>query len=303
MTKIVEPTVKSTHDASASAGYVTPEGGEVDNANVNRKGTAKSKKQGMPNADTSAADTVTIAPAGQVTKEDLAMVFDGVELSEDAMTKALTLFEAAVSVKVEEISASLEEKYNTELAEAVDDLENKVSDYLEIFTEEYMTENELAIENGIKAEMAESLITSLRDIFMEHNVDIPDEKVDIVESLTSRIVELEEDLNESIKEKIESKKLIESYEKTKVLDELSEDLDDVSREKFKKLTEHVSFKDENSFKEKATLIKENISTKTAVTVVTLTETVDVPANVETETKTPTASRMSDYLKAMQTLGS
>lgn len=243
--------IKNTHDGGEA---------EVEKVSGNHK-RPKDKNVGDKKADESAAEKVSVMPSGAVRKEDLDILFDGSELSEDFQNKALTLFEGAVSAKIEEIKESLETEYEEKLTESVASYEDKLSDFLDIFVENYMTENELAIENGIKAEIAESLIDGLKTLFNENNIEVEEDKVDIVETLSQRVAELESDLNESMDAQREKDNIIESFEKSKILDELLEDLDDVSKEKVMKLTENMSFNGSEGFTESVNILKESVTSK------------------------------------------
>ncbi|PCJ96752.1 MAG: hypothetical protein COA52_00665 [Hyphomicrobiales bacterium] len=282
--------VKSTHDDSAAAGVVAPAGG------ANHKRPADKKQ--AEKADKSVAQKAEVSPAGKVRKEDLDLLFKGANLSEDFQDDAFTLFEGAVSLKITEIKEELEAENVEKLSEAVEELEEKLSDYLDIFTEKYMEENELAIENGIKSEIAESLIDDLKTVLSEHNIDIPADKVDIVETLTERVSELETELNESLEATIADKKLLESHVKNKALEELSEDLDDVSKEKLAKLVEHVSFNNEEDFNKAALVLKESIVPTKTTKEDQLLEVTAVPLE-----ENASGSLMSKYIKAANDMSS
>jgi len=266
--------VKSTHSDSAAAGAVTPAGGtnkkRPADKNVGDKVADKLKTKDV-------SDKVGVESAGKVRKEDLDLLFQGTELSEEFQNKAFNLFEGAVSVKVSEITEELREEFEAELVESKAALEERLSDYLEIIADNYMKENELAIENGIKAEISESLLTALKDILSEHNIDVPEDKIDIVESLSERIAELEVELNESIVSNAATTKLIEAQAKKDIMDTLTEGMDDVSKDKLVKLTNHLSFDDHESFTEAATMLKETVnpSKSTSGDKTQLNESVDI----------------------------
>tara|TARA_B100000131_G_scaffold224222_1_gene215843 strand:- start:96 stop:1034 length:939 start_codon:yes stop_codon:yes gene_type:complete len=182
-------------------------------------------------------------------------------LSEEFKRKAATVFEAAVKSKIRDEVERLEEEYKTELDESIEqtksELSEKVDTYLNYVVEEWMKENELAIERGLKGEIAEDFISGLKTLFEDHYVDIPDEKYDVLEAQSEKITELEGKLNESIQQVVELRKDKGSLIREKVISEASEDLADTEIEKFKSLTEDVEFTDEESFREKLGTLKES----------------------------------------------
>ena len=199
-------------------------------------------------------------------KEDIDALVEGEELSEEFKAKASTIFEAAVHQKVMEIAASkvdeMEQEYQTELQEEIvtfrDDLTDKVDGYLNYVTEEWMKENELALESSLKSEITEEFMGGLKDLFTEHYIEVPEEKVDIVENLFDKVEDLEGQLNQSVQENIKVKNELNEYRKDKILEEVCEDLADTQSEKMKTLAEGVSYEDDSeNFEEKVKTIKEN----------------------------------------------
>jgi hypothetical protein len=199
-------------------------------------------------------------------KEDIEALVQGEELSEEFKTKAATIFEAAVHQKVMEIATKktedLEKEYQTNLQEEIisfrDELTDKVDGYLNYVVEEWMKENELALEGSLKGEITEEFIGGLKDLFTEHYIEVPDEKVDIVESLYDKVEELEEKLNSQIEDNVKTKDELNEYRKDKILEEVCEDLADTQSEKMKSLVEGVSYEeDADNFENKVKTIKEN----------------------------------------------
>ena len=199
-------------------------------------------------------------------KEDIDALVEGEELSEEFKAKASTIFEAAVHQKVMEIAASkvdeMEQEYQAELQEEIvtfrDDLTDKVDGYLNYVTEEWMKENELALESSLKSEITEEFMGGLKDLFTEHYIEVPEEKVDIVENLFDKVEDLEGQLNQSVQENIKVKNELNEYRKDKILEEVCEDLADTQSEKMKTLAEGVSYEDDSeNFEEKVKTIKEN----------------------------------------------
>ena len=199
-------------------------------------------------------------------KEDIDALVEGEELSEDFKSKASTIFEAAVHQKVMEIAASkvedMEKEYQSELQEEIvsfrDELTDKVDGYLNYVVEEWMKENELALESSLRSEITEEFMGGLKDLFKEHYIEVPDEKVDIVENLFDKVEDLESQLNDKVQDNIKVKAELNEYRKDKILEEVCDDLADTQAEKMKSLVEGVSYEDDSEkFEEKVKTIKEN----------------------------------------------
>jgi hypothetical protein len=183
------------------------------------------------------------------------------DLSEDFKSKAATIFEAAVKSKVNEakkkMNASYEEKLKEEVETTKSELVEKVDSYLNYVVEEWMQDNKLAIERGIKGEIAEDFISGLKKLFEDHYIDVPDEKYDVLEDQASKIEDLEKKLNEQIEKNVEQNKAIGELKRQDIIDEASKDLADTAKEKFNKLAEEVEFSNEEDFKTKVSTIKES----------------------------------------------
>ena len=183
------------------------------------------------------------------------------DLSEEFKPKAATIFEAAIKSKVREIEESMEADYNkkfeTESTKQKSELVEKVDNYLNYVVNEWMKENELAIEKGIKGEIAEDFINGLKKLFEDHYIDVPDEKYDVLEDQASKIEELEKKLNEEIGKNVELNKKSNMLERADILADVASDLADTSKEKFAKLTEEVEYSDAETFKKKCETIKES----------------------------------------------
>jgi len=197
------------------------------------------------------------------------------DLSEEFKTKAATVFEAAVKSKVRSEVERMEEEYKTELEEDInatkDELTEKVDTYLNYVVEEWMKENELAVERGLKGEIAEDFISGLKQLFEDHYVDVPDEKYDVLEAQSEKISELEGKINEMMEASITLKSNNAELVKEQVMSEVSSDLAETEIEKFKSLIEDVDYSNEASYREKLSTLKESYFPK-SVTVVT--ETID-----------------------------
>ena len=193
--------------------------------------------------------------------EDMDALFSGESLSEEFKSKAATIFEAAVVAKattvVEEIENELTEQFDAAVEQIKEELSQKVDDYLSYFVEEWTKENQVAIETGLKAEIVEDFMTGLRDLFVEHYIDIPTEKVDIVEELTAKVEELDAALNEQIKSAVELQKELSESKKIEAIHAVCEGLTQTQVEKMKSLAEGVEFTTEEEFASKMETLKES----------------------------------------------
>jgi hypothetical protein len=194
----------------------------------------------------------------------------------------------------------MEEEYSTELEGNItatkEELTEKVDTYLNYVVEEWMKENELAIERGLKGEIAEDFISGLKQLFEDHYVDVPDEKYDVLEAQSDKISELESKLNEAIEQSVQLKKNNAGLVKEQVVSEVSSDLADTEIEKFKSLIEDVDYSDEESYREKLSTLKESYFPNADSTLL-VTETID---DVETGTAqdVDTSSSMAAYMTAI-----
>jgi len=183
------------------------------------------------------------------------------DLSDEFKKKAATVFESAVKSKVRDEVTRLQENYDNEIAEGIKsnkaELTEKVDTYMNYVVEEWMKENELAVERGLKGEIAEDFIAGLKQLFEDHYVDIPDDKYDVLQAQSDKIAELEEKVNKTLDESIEFKKSNDELTRNKVISEMSSDLADTEIEKFKGLTEDVDFGNEEDFKGKLDTLKES----------------------------------------------
>jgi len=183
------------------------------------------------------------------------------DLSEEFKTKAATVFESAVNSKVKEIAeqmeADVQTNYEQDIAEAKEALTEKVDSYLSYVVEEWMKENEIALERGIKGEIAEDFITGLKKLFAEHYIDVPDERYNVLEDQAAKIESLEKKLNEQIEKNVELNKENAVKSRKEIMAEVASDLADTSKEKFAKLAEEIEWSDADSFKSKCETIKES----------------------------------------------
>ena len=195
-------------------------------------------------------------------KEDVDALFaDDSTISEDFKSKVSTIFEARVEDRISQIEEEVESKYAGMLEEAVDairsELTEKVDDYLSYVVEQWMSDNEIAIESGLRSELTEDFITGMRNLFAEHYIDVPDEKVDLIDELASKVEELESKINEEIERGIElSKELVESR-KIEMIHVVTEGLTQTQVEKIRTLAESVEFSTEDEYVTKLETIREN----------------------------------------------
>ena len=230
----------------------------------------KEKKEGMgmyASKDMEKKDKKDMMKASYK-KEDIdvsehvdALVSGENDLSEEFKNKAATIFESAIRTKVKEIAETMEADYNNKLeqesAKAKEELTEKVDSYLSYVVEEWMKENEIALERGIKGEIAEDFISGLKKLFSEHYIDVPDEKYDVLEAQATKIEDLEKKLNEQIEKNVELNKDNADKTKNEVMAEVANDLADTQKEKFAKLAEEIEYSTSEDFKKKCETIKES----------------------------------------------
>jgi len=194
-------------------------------------------------------------------KDDIDALVGDADLSEEFKQKAATIFEAAINSKVKAEQERLQSEYDTkfeeEISKSKSELTEKVDSYLNYVVEEWMKENKLALERGIKGEIAEDFISGLKKLFEDHYIDVPDEKYDVLEDQASKIDDLEKKLNEEIEKNVEMNKVNGSYKRQEIIDEHSKDLADTAKEKFDSLVEGVEYSSEEDFAQKVKTIKES----------------------------------------------
>ena len=219
-----------------------------------------------------------------------ALVSSDADLSEEFKDKAATIFETAVKTRIKEqtkiLEAQYEEKLSSEKETIKEAMTEKVDSYLNYVVEEWMKENELAVERGIRTEIAEDFITGLKDLFKEHYIDVPEEKYNVLDDLTNQNKKLEDKLNEQIAKNVDLSKEVSSSAKAKAIDEVASDLADTEKEKFEKMAENVEYDSADKFKEKLETIKESYFPKTKIEETASKDEVDsVAANAPIESNT------------------
>ena len=231
--------------------------------------------------------------------DDVNALLGGEELSEEFKAKAKTIFETALKTKVAEVRKLLEQQYEEklgeEILEAKDALAERVDSYLEYVADEWFTENQLAVENGLKEELTQSFLGGMKSLFEEHYVQIPEDKYDVLESMVEKLDDMESKLNEQIEKNITLNKRLAESVADGILDEVSEGLASTQKEKLASLAESVEFESENNYREKLETLKQSYfaqKSSPAVKTETLSEGLDAtPESVE--------GSMAAYLKTLQ----
>ena len=199
--------------------------------------------------------------------QDVDALVSGEELSEEFRVKAATIFEAAVTARVNEESKALQEAFEESLTEEVEkiktDLAEKVDDYVSYATKQWIEENALAVEHGIKNEMAESFFNGLKDLYVEHNFSVPEEKFNLLDGMTGELDEMEKKLNEQIDTNIALQKRIGEYTRMEIVNDAATGLAETQKEKLASLAEGVEFENEEDFRNKIETIKESYFTRKA----------------------------------------
>ena len=229
-------------------------------------------------------------------EDDVNALLGGEELSEDFKAKAKTIFEAAINSKVAEIRATIEEEYESRIAEEIAEekeaLQERVDSYLEYVSDEWMEENALAIENGLKTELTESFLTGMKSLFEENYVSIPDDKYDVLESMVEKLDDMETKLNEQIEKNIGLNNRLSESVADGILESVSDGLASTQKEKLASLAESVEFESETEYRNKLETLKESYFPKNSTAKTeTLTEGEDVAPALATGT-------MAGYLKTL-----
>jgi hypothetical protein len=295
----VDPTPSITTDG------VTTIGGEEESNAKNAKQTQKDaeeakKSNNVANAKATAPEASHLSSV----KEDIDALMNGEELSEEFKTKATTIFEAAVLSRVKVEAAKLEEQYESKLQEEVETIKEglveKVDGYLGYVVEQWVQENELALESGMKSEIMESFIEGMKSLFAEHYIDVPEEKFDVMSDLAEKVEALEAKLDEQVAKNVEMSKEINEQKRVASIEETSAGLTDTESEKFKALAEELAYEDQDSFATKLQTIRENyFAGKKVISEVTSVVT-DTPVETLTETA-PVDPSIKKYLAALDNL--
>ena len=283
---------KTIAGGNAQAPTTKPSDASAQKAEFSDKGDVKAGHE--PEGDVIAEE-----PAEKVIEVDLsadvAALTEGENLSDGFKDKAKTIFEAAVVSRLNEELERMHEDYakalEAEIETVKSDLAEKVDEYLTYAVEGWMKKNQLAVESGIKAEMGESVLSGLKQVFVENYIDLPDEKVDLVDGLQEQLNNMESKLNESIEENVGLSKKVGGYIKNGIVTEIAEGLSLSQKEKLVSLAEAVEFENEESFKEKVSTLRESyFSTKPEKTTVS--------EDVQVENAPEAGSAMDAYSQAI-----
>jgi len=297
--KISEPKIKTVHDVvnkNAKSGSLPKDLKSGDEVEVEDSQEVMAEEPTeTPEEVVSEQETIEVN-----IEDDVNALLGGEELSEEFREKAKVVFEAALNSKVAQIQETLEaeqqEKISEAKAEMRTSLTERVDSYLEYVSEEWMTENQLAIEHGLKTEMTESFLGGMRSLFEEHYVSIPEEKYDVLESMVEKLDDMETKLNEQIEKNVGLNKRLAESEADGILSQVSEGLASTQKEKLATLAESVEFGSDEEYREKLETLKESYFPKAAPTAKssspqTLSEGVD-------STPEPISGTMDRYLKTM-----
>ncbi len=232
--------------------------------------------------------------------QDVDALVAGEELSEEFRSKAITIFEAVVTERVNTEAKALQESYESALTEEVEkiktELAEKVDDYLSYAAEQWMKENELAVEHGIKTEMAESFFDGLKKLFVEQNFTVPEEKFNLLDGMAEELNDMETKLNEQIDANVSLNKRIGEFTRMEIVNECATGLAETQKEKLVSLAEGVEFETEEDFRKKVETIKESYFTRKAEVAESATEpTEETTAPLVEET---TSGTMSKYVDAL-----
>ena len=215
-------------------------------------------------------------------RKDVDALLEGEDFSDEFKTKAETIFEAAVSSRISEVKETLEEEKTQAIEEAKEDMVDKIDSYLTYVTEEWKKENQLAIERGLKGEIAEDFITGLKSLFEDHYIDVPNEKYDILEAQTKEIEELKAKVNDLMEQDKSTKNRVGELVRESLISEVSKDLAETEKEKFNSLTADVEFSGEESFKEKLSTLKESYFPSEKKVEEVLSEDAESPKTIEAD---------------------
>ena len=332
--EIVEETIEEenvvTKNAAAgdqavlrTATNSVPNGGETPNE-ANAKNNAEDEKEAevaskKPNVVTAKAaagdqapirtakDSIPATAAGAAVnfKEDVDALVNGEDLSEEFKAKAATIFEAAIVTRVKEEVTRLQEEFDAKLEEAVaqnqEGLVEKVDGYLSYVAEQWMENNEIALESGMKSDILEGFVSGLKGLFEEHYIDIPEEKFDVLGSMEETIADLQAKLDEQVAVNVELSQVINEATRESIIADGAEGLAETDKEKFFGLAEELVFEDSDTFAKKVQTIRENYFTNKASTIVESVVT-DTPVEmIAEEVKKPVDPSISKYMSVLNNI--
>ena len=235
-------------------------------------------------------------------EEDLAALFGGEELSEEFQEKARTIFEAAVNSKVNEIQEAMTKEYEKTLTEHLEGVKSELIErtdaYLEYVSDEWLKENAIEVEHGLKTEMTESFLQGMKGLFEDHYVSIPDDKYDVLESMVNKLDDMEGKLNEQIEKNISLNKRLGESTADGIFSEVSEGLAETQKEKLRSLAEGIEFEGEDAYREKIVTLKEGYFPSTSKSKVSSNKSETISEGIANEEIVDNGRAMNSYLSAL-----
>jgi len=307
--KLSEPkiaTVKDIVNRGAKPAEPMPKGmkeeEEIEGEVVEEEDTTASEEEVVSEEETTEEEVVVEEEEIQAEydiEEDVEALLAGEELSEEFQEKARTIFEAAIKAKVAEVQEELKAQYEATLEEEVstikEELTDRVDAYLEYVAEEWMTENQLAVESGLKTEMTESFLTGMRSLFEEHYVTIPEEKYDVTAAMVEKLDEMEDKLNEQIKSNIALKQRLAESVADVIFSEVCEGLALSQKDKLASLAENVEFDSEENYREKLVTLRKSYFSENTGAQRDESETI---SEISESTSQPVSGLMESYLSTL-----
>ena len=306
--KVVKPTEDLVEDVVAEETSIDEPSDSSEENEANKKNNVDKQEIGgkakASNANNKDEEAPEGRPAALSMKEDIEALTAGEELTEEFKQKAATIFEAAVMNRVKQEVAKLDEAYEAKLNEQVEQIKEglveKVDGYLDYVVEQWMEQNEIALERGMKSEILEGFVGGLKSLFEDHYIDIPEEKFDVLGQLEEQVEGLRSKLDEQLASNVELNSKLASYQMKQIVSDLSEGMVETDKEKFIALVEELEFDGVESFEKKAQIIRESYFTNKATTKSVVESVVtDTPVTL-TEEKF-VAPQMKQYLSVLDNL--
>ena len=252
---------KPEGDANVGKRAAAPVAVEKDKTLKMKPSGASSKMPGALSAKIFDDVEVEGEAVNEDSKEDISAVLAGADLSEEFQERAKTVFEAAVdarvAVKIDSLKEQAAEAFVAEIEEIKNEFAGRVENFLQYAADEWLKENELAVEQGLRTEVTETFMEGLRKLFIESNINVPDDKLDLAAEMSEKLDDMEDRLNEQVKKNVELHEVVGTYRKNEILTELTRGLAETQKDKFKSLADAVEFKSDESYREKLGQIKES----------------------------------------------
>jgi hypothetical protein len=305
--------IRTATNTIPATAEVDNEANAKNNAEDEKEAEVASKKPNVVTAKAEAGDQAVIRPSGAVPatapgaavnfKEDVEALINGEDLTEEFKAKAATIFEAAIITRVKQEVTRLEEEFEARLEEEAaknqEGLVEKVDGYLNYIVEQWFTQNEIALESGMKSEILEGFVSGLKGLFEEHYIDVPEEKFDVLGALEEQNSELQAKLDEQVAANVELNKALNESTRGEIIDGALDGLTETDKEKFLGLAEELAFEDAESFAKKVQTIRENYFTNKASTIVESVVT-DTPVEMIAEEKAVDPS-IKRYMSALNNI--